>query len=155
MFQTQVAPIAPTEVSNIPGMAELMFKFPRLEKGMSFYQRTRWKFFAKSNINYVFEISRLDRFQKAAQGSYGTHASEEMKIPTETEWEACVYDERWAEIFGQNTALSIGEAAGWDASIATFFPPKRRGYQGAETAFGEFANLVTKVCHGLSETKPW
>ena len=136
-----------SDASVQPGSTELMFKFPALPRKKDFYQRTQWKFYAKTNSNYVFLLSRLDRFVLVEKPGL-TAAT--LRRPVATEWEASIHDERWDEMLGQNAALGLAERASWDPSIARFFPSEDGSTQGSRKGFADFVDCVTKVCYGLS-----
>jgi hypothetical protein len=145
-----------TAASDRPGSTELMFKIPQVHGPKDFYQRTQWRLCARSNDNLVFQISRLDRFNLSATTPGDVvKSSQERRRPVQTEWEACIFDERWDDILGDNGALSLGESAGWDPSIAYFFPSTGNNDGDSKNGFSDFVECVNEVCHGLSEAKPW
>ena len=114
----------------------------------AFQQKTALRYRLTHQPEWEFEIARYD--------SYGNPKSE--NIPAETNWGATLYNKSWDSVLTANSTLDIGESAGWDPKLETFFPPKPgnadvRAVEETDPGVTDFLEVVGAVSKFIDSIK--
>lgn len=114
----------------------------------TFQQKTALRYRLAHHPEWEFEIARYD--------NYGNPKSE--NVPVETNWGATLYNTSWDSILTANSTLGIGETAGWDPRLETFFPSRNgtadmEGQGGTDPGVTEFLKIVGVVSKFIDSIK--
>ena len=121
---------------------------PGIMQPTAFQQKTALRYRLAYQSDWEFEIARYD--------SYGNPKSE--SAPVETNWGATLYNTNWDSVLTDNSTLGIGEAAGWNPELGTFFPAgpgttEMEGVEGTDPGVMELFKVVEGVSKFIDSIK--
>jgi len=145
----QIKTIRPSKHTHQDGISELMFDVAGVGSS-DFRQRTVWRYRLKVNDDYVFELTRYDKFAMAKPGAA------QSRIPIETQWDASIYHTSWDSVFGENDLLRPGTTAKWDPALETFFPTDAGDFeQRHSSGLHKLTDAVRGITKCMNEAMPY
>ncbi|KAL3491178.1 hypothetical protein BJX62DRAFT_237416 [Aspergillus germanicus] len=145
-------------MGNILAKPERKVIFPADAPVSRFVEKTAIRYSLKGT-DYILEIARYDEYRRAEvsvhPGQSGATITGGISQTPFTTWGASIFGTNWDNLLGGHANLPVGQAARYNPSLSTFFPPKVPLPDDDEAkGFWDFIDVVKKAASLLGPTQP-